>query len=245
MSLKQRGFRSGALTGAWLATLLGAAACGGMPSSNGSISAAGPPASTGGAATTAGGMPGTAVSGQGQGGGSLELGLQGGLAETSGGSTGVGGGCAATFVEAKGQQLAMFIMLDQSRSMDDVVDEATTTTRWTAVTSALGVFMANPAAAAIPVGLQYFGLPAAQGSGGGGGGQGGGGRINSLCTVSDYAKADVPIAPLSTNAAAITASIALHAPSTNTPTLPAVQGGVQFVAAYAAEHPEYEHPMKV
>jgi len=240
MSLKQRGFRSGALTGAWLATLLGAAACGGMPSSNGSISAAGPPASTGGAATTAGGMPGTAVSGQGQGGGSLELGLQGGLAETSGGSTGVGGGCAATFVEAKGQQLAMFIMLDQSRSMDDVVDEATTTTRWTAVTSALGVFMANPAAAAIPVGLQYFGLPAAQGSGGGGGGQGGGGRINSLCTVSDYAKADVPIAPLSTNAAAITASIALHAPSTNTPTLPAVQGGVQFVAAYAAEHPEYK-----
>jgi hypothetical protein len=50
----------------------------------------------------------------------------------------------------------------------------------------------------------------------------------------------VPIAPLSTNAAAIIASIALHAPLTNTPTLPAIEGGVQFVAGYAADHPEYK-----
>jgi len=58
--------------------------------------------------------------------------------------------------------------------------------------------------------------------------------------ASDYAKADVPIAPLSSNASLITASMAQHAPSTNTPTLPAVQGGVQFVASYASAHPEYK-----
>jgi hypothetical protein len=132
----------------------------------------------------------------------------------------------------------MFIMLDQSRSMDEIVDEAAMTTRWTAVTSALNAFMMNPAAGSIPVGLQYFGLPVAPDEGQGG--RQGGGRNSSSCTVSDYAKPDVPIAPLSTNAGPIADSIARHAPLTNTPTLPAVQGGVQFVASYAADHPEYK-----
>jgi len=211
--------------------------CGGKQPSADSISLAGTSASAAGTAAASGGMSGMPASGQGQGqSGGLQLGVQGGsTSEGSGGSTGIGGGCAATFAEAKGQQLAMFIMLDQSRSMDEIVDETAMTTRWTAVTSALGAFMMNPAAASIPVGLQYFGLPIAAG------GQQGGGRNNtSSCTVSDYATPDVPIAPLSTNAGPIADSIAKHAPLSNTPTLPAVQGGVQFVASYAADHPEYK-----
>ena len=144
------------------------------------------------------------------------------------GSSGSGGACAATFVKAESQTLAMFIMLDQSRSMDNIVDPATMTTRWTAVTSALDTFVSNPAAAAIPVGLQYFGLQGPQTTTGQG----------VACMASDYAKADVPIAPLSSNARSITASMAMHSPTTNTPTLPAVEGGVQFVAGYARAHPE-------
>ncbi|HYP98171.1 MAG TPA: vWA domain-containing protein [Polyangiaceae bacterium] len=147
--------------------------------------------------------------------------------------SGVGGGCAAAFVKAESQTLAMFIMLDQSKSMDNIVDNATMTSRWGAVTSALKTFVSNPVAATIPVGLQYFGLGSAQTTPGiGNPGQG------VSCTVSDYAKAEVPIAPLSTNASLITASMAQHAPSSNTPTLPAVEGGVQFVANYASAHPE-------
>jgi hypothetical protein len=215
------------------------AACG--SAHPGGVGGPGAPPSAGGAAAAIAGAPAVANGGQGAMRG-LDLGVPGGsTGDKSGGSGGVGGGCAATFVEAKGQQLAMFIMLDQSNSMDDVVDEATMTTRWGAVTSALNAFVMNPAAATVPVGLQYFGLPVEQGAQDGQGGRrGGGGRNNSSCTASDYAKAEVPIAPLTTNAAAITASMAKHAPLTNTPTLPAVQGGVQFVASYATEHPEYK-----
>jgi len=133
----------------------------------------------------------------------------------------------------------MFIMLDQSKSMDNIVDTATMTSRWSAVTSALKTFVSNPVAATIPVGLQYFGLTGASGGGPGVPGVPGGGvQVNSSCTASDYAKADVPIAPLSSNASLITASMAMHTPTSNTPTLPAVEGGIQFVASYASAHPE-------
>jgi len=217
--------------------LSSAVACSAQQPNGGTISQAGTATAAGGTTATGGTASSTAGSGQAQGqAGALVLQDQGGSSGT-GGSSGVGGGCAATFVEAKGQQLAMFIMLDQSRSMDEVVDPATMTTRWTAVTGALSAFMMNPAAGSIPVGLQYFGLPAA--AGGQPGGQPGG-RNTSSCTVGDYAKPDVPIAPLSMNARPIVDSIALHAPMTNTPTLPAIQGGIQFIASYAADHPEYK-----
>jgi hypothetical protein len=180
--------------------------------------------------------------------GPLELGgsTSNGSASAESGSGGVGGGCAATFVQAKVKTLAMFLMLDQSRSMQNVVDEATGTTRWTAVTSAFATFVKNPAAADIPVGLQYFGLPPAGPSASGGsaatGGRGGvggpGGLVNVSCDVADYAKPEVAIAPLSTNAQAIIDSMAAHLPESSTPTLPAVQGGIQFVAQYATEHPD-------
>jgi hypothetical protein len=174
----------------------------------------------------------------------------GGSAASGQAGNGVGGGCAATFVQAKVKTLAMFLMLDQSKSMDNVVDQATNTTRWKAVTTAFASFVNNPATADIPVGLQYFGLPL-DGAGGTGGGAGTGGAgggfgpgpgpgpgLNVSCTASDYAEPEVPIAPLSSNAKAIIDSMAAHAPLTTTPTLPAIQGGVQFVAKYATDHPD-------
>jgi len=174
--------------------------------------------------------------------GPLQLGgttSNGSSSAEGGGSGGVGGGCAATFVQAKVKTLAMFLMLDQSRSMQNVVDEATGTSRWTAVTSAFATFVKNPAAADIPVGLQYFGLPPVGAGAGGTGAIGGpGGLVNVSCDVADYAKPEVEIAPLSTNAQAIIDSMAAHLPESSTPTWPAVQGGIQFVAQYAMEHPD-------
>jgi len=226
------------VVGVCLLALSSTTACGQAKPSDGSgilPASAGIGSASGGAAASAsggsnGGTTGDPYHGQA---GAPQLNLDMGGASADFGQSGAGGGCAATFVKAKSQALAMFIMLDQSKSMDNVVDAATMTTRWSAVTTALTTFVSNPAAAMIPVGLQYFGLTTGQ-TGPGVGGPGG--QVN--CTASDYAKADVPIAPLSSNASLITASMAQHAPLTTTPTLPAVEGGVQFVASYAAAHPE-------
>ncbi|HET7541099.1 MAG TPA: hypothetical protein VFK05_14575 [Polyangiaceae bacterium] len=229
---KHRSISSGAVAICLFA--LSNAACGQAQSSEGShFSAAGRGIPSAGAASTSAGSGGT-TSVQPVGlGGFPDLNVNNGGAMEGSSGSGTGGGCAATFVKAESQTLAMFIMLDQSKSMDNIVDTATMTTRWGAVTSALNTFVSNPAAATIPVGLQYFGLGGAQNPTMPGiPGQG------VSCTASDYAQADVPIAPLSGNARLITASMAMHAPSTNTPTLPAVEGGVQFVAKYASAHPE-------
>ncbi len=249
------------LVSVWLLALAGPTACGSTndngngSTTNGSVTAAtnagGAAAGTGPVVTTGGLPPGP---------GGLELGGMsgsGGAPTTSQG--GVGGGCAASYVQAKVKTLAMFVMLDQSLSMNGIVDQASMTTRWSAVTTAFASFVNNPATADFPVGLQYFGLPLTAGAGGagGGGGSGGaggrgpgtggrgpggfpGGPAAVSCNVAEYSKAEVPIAPLAMNAKAITDSMAAHGPLTSTPTLPAVQGGIEFVAQYAAEHPDHK-----
>jgi hypothetical protein len=220
---------------------------------------------TGGAATSSAGMS-PATGGVPLGSGGLDLvPTAGTTSEATSGSGGMGGGCAATFVQAKAKTLAMFIMLDQSGSMREQVDAMTT--RWEAVTKAFASFVTNPEVADFPVGLQYFGLPPGAGgnpgvggtggNGGTGGGGGSGGRVGGgggvavggrggfggppvSCVVADYAKAEVAIQPLAMNSKAIIDSMAAHAPATSTPTLPALEGGIEFVAKYASEHPDYK-----
>jgi hypothetical protein len=225
------------LVGVCLLALSSAAACGQAKQDDGSrlpVATAGAPAASGGAAASAsGGASNGGTTQYTSHGGQPQLSVDDGGSSATTGSSGVGGGCAATFVKAESQTLAMFIMLDQSMSMSQVVDPMMMTSRWAAVTGALTTFVNNPVAATIPVGLQYFGLPGEPG-----GPMPGPGGQGVSCTASDYAKADVAIAPLSSNASLITASMALHGPSTNTPTLPAVEGGVQFVKSYASAHPE-------
>ncbi len=57
------------------------------------------------------------------------------------------------------------------------------------------------------------------------------------CTVADYAKADVEIAPIPGVASAMSASLAAHQPSTATPTAPALQGALDHAQAWATSHP--------
>ena len=130
--------------------------------------------------------------------------------------------CAGTVTKAQQSPLDMFIMLDQSGSMQG--------TPWKQVTTAIESFVAQPLTG-VSVGIQYFGLPTS------GGGGGYGGYASDSCTVADYAKADVEIAPLPGVASAITASIAAHSPNTLTPTYPALAGAVQHCQTWGTAHP--------
>jgi hypothetical protein len=115
-------------------------------------------------------------------------------------------------------------MFDQSQSMDCAVPSGGT--RWQAVTTALTNFVNDPGAKGIGVGIQYFGL-------------GGLFALAASCTVSDYAGADVPIAPLPGNAQAIIDSLGRHKPSTNTPSAPALDGAIQTATAWKQAHPAH------
>jgi len=56
------------------------------------------------------------------------------------------------------------------------------------------------------------------------------------CNAADYATPSVEIAPLPGVASAITASIGMHSPSTNTPTVQALQGALQHATGWATQH---------
>ncbi len=178
-------------------------------------------------------------------------GTSGGLLGDGGSSLSPDAACAADNVKAQQQPLDMYIMFDQSGSMNEKVSGGT---KWTAVSSALGAFVNQPSAAGIGVGLQYFGVaPGAsacpsscvaeadcQGNGpclfgkcfgcviGGGGGD--------SCNGADYAKPEVEIAPLPGVASAITTSISKHGPSTGTPTSAALAGAITHAKDWAAAH---------
>ena len=116
------------LVGVSLLAFAASTACSGDKTSDGSTIGNSTPSGGmvgSGGATTSGGAT-VATGGPIASGGALQLIPVGGTTgdETPIGhsGTGVGGGCAATFVQAKVKTLAMFIMLDQSKSMDQIVD---------------------------------------------------------------------------------------------------------------------------
>ena len=64
--------------------------------------------------------------------------------------------CASSTQQAKELPLDLYLMLDTSGSMDDLV--ADQKSKWNAVVSAMTAFLNDPASAGIGVGLQYFPL---------------------------------------------------------------------------------------
>lgn len=116
----------------------------------------------GGAAMGKGGSPAPGGGGPGSfaGSGNVGKGGNGGSGIVLGGGAGgidegAGGGeCGAESVEAKPVPLDLFIMLDQSGSMNEVAQG--TTTKWRAVGLALGTFMNDKRSIGIGAGLQYF-----------------------------------------------------------------------------------------
>src|SRR5215471_3258562 len=120
----------------------------------------------------------------------------------------------------------MFIMLDQSTSMSEIVT-GTNQTRWQAVTTAIVNFLNAPEAAPTGVGIPYFGLPAPGGSLGA-----------QSCDPNVYSAPDVEIGRLTTPGVidALTQSIARHSPSNLTPTAPALAGAIAHAKTWQAAH---------
>jgi hypothetical protein len=184
-------------------------------------------------------------------------------ADAKGDASGIGTSCAGSISTPEKVALDLFIMLDQSGSM--LIGTGGERSKWEEVVRALQTFVARPDVGGIGVGLQYFGLRDPNGKctvvnckndadcGGGCGpcnfdeadATGAGictGVMNGdddSCNAADYATAEVPIAPLPDNAAALTASLARHRPFSGTPTHPALTGSIDYVARWATAHPTH------
>jgi hypothetical protein len=138
------------------------------------------------------------------------------------GSLQEGEACREVNLSAQASAVNVLILLDQSTSMNEPVDRDVpgSPSRWDAVTAALRAFVASPAAAQARVGLQLFGLQAADD-----------------CSADKYAIPAVEIAPLAANQAALLAAIDQASPRSLTPTRPAVEGALAY-ARQVAERPE-------
>ena len=125
----------------------------------------------------------------------------------------------ASFCEEKAYDsgptdLSIFVVLDKSGSM--LEDE-----RWSSVAAAFSAFVDDPKAAGLGVGLLYYPLSAA-----------------GNCAFDDYSVPSVPLAKLPGNAAAVKASLAQVVPFGETPTLPALRGGIEYSRGVAIANPK-------
>jgi hypothetical protein len=176
---------------------------------------------------------------------------------TDGGGTTPDGGCFSSTSEAEQvvvtkeittqKPVDMFIMLDQSGSMND---QAGSSTKWQAITGALTTFVNDPGSAGIGVGIGYF--PFTGGSQQQTCKQGDPNcfcipfinictvisNFGGSCNVSDYSTPEVPIQVLPGVASAITSSLSKHGPGGGTPTAPALTGATQYASQWAAAHPD-------
>jgi hypothetical protein len=115
----------------------------------------------------------------------------------------------------------MYVMFDQSSSMGTALP-GSTGTWWSAAQAGVMSFVNNPKAAGTGVGLQFFPY---------------GGAVAPLSCQASYATPEVEIGLLPGNAAALSASIQTHAPTTFTPTGPALQGAITHMKAWGPAHP--------
>jgi hypothetical protein len=171
------------------------------------------------------------------------------------------GPCAAETTKAQQLPLDIYIMLDQSASMDDPAGSGSQT-KWGAVTAAISSFLGQPDLTGISVGIQFFGLPP-----GGGNqcsvydcntdadcGQGcgpcvydsyygysacAGAGSEDSCNPADYANPSVEITALPGAKAQIDGAMAAHSPNTLTPTSAALQGAIDHAKSWAASNPDH------
>jgi hypothetical protein len=132
-----------------------------------------------------------------------------------GSGSGIGSSCITSNETAMSTPLDIYIMLDQSGSMDE-------DNKWPNVTSAINTFVQQPNLNGISVGIQYFGIEDNE--------------DEDVCTISTYATPEVEIAPLPGVASSIMTSISAHSPISGTPTFEALSGAVQHAQSWASSH---------
>lgn len=122
-------------------------------------------------------------------------------------------GCAGVSVRAQGLPKDLYVMLDRSTSMGEMM-AGDTQSKWDATVAALRAFAASDGAAETRLALQYFGL-------------------EDACNPDAYAVPDVALDAIPTVSGAVVTSTEAAGPLTLTPTAPAVQGGLAYVGALA------------
>jgi hypothetical protein len=129
------------------------------------------------------------------------------------------GACREVSVRAENTPVNIHIMLDRSVSMLDpvVAADPTSPTRWDAITSALRDFLNSEQANGAQVSIQFFGLQ----------------NGADDCGVEKYTGAAVPMAPLTSNRAALIAKIDETDPGSLTPTTPALEGALTYALGVA------------
>jgi hypothetical protein len=119
-------------------------------------------AQAGAGASTGAGGGGGSIGGGGRDGGGIDLPAAADIAVSDGrviGSDALGdAACATATQRAQQVPLDLYIMMDSSGSMTDVVATNSTTTKWTAVRDAIIAFLQDPQSVGLGVGLQYFPL---------------------------------------------------------------------------------------
>lgn len=125
--------------------------------------------------------------------------------------------CASSTQTASLSPLDLYIMMDQSGSMD--LKTGTGVSRWAAIAAALKAFLNDSKSAGIGVGVQFFPL--------------------TTCASSEYAKPEVTIADLPGNATTVMAAIAKHGPNGSTPTAPALDGAIQYAQTFGLTKPDH------
>ncbi len=179
--------------------------------------------------------------------GSTDVGLSSGSTGTTGGiDSSVDGcavpnldGCVGSNYEGEGLPLAIYIMFDQSASMDCSIEAVrgnngqwpqelcggNNNPRIEPVREAVDLFLNDPASAGISVGIGYFGyMPIGQTS----------------CNPDDYARPAVEIAMLPDNASLLTTSLFAVQPTGETPTGAAIRGACNYLTDWHQQNPAYK-----
>jgi hypothetical protein len=126
-------------------------------------------------------------------------------------------GCASSGAQAKLIPVNLVVLLDRSGSLGDGIN-GDPTLKWNPITQAMEAFFADPKSLGMSASLAFF--PSA----------------NDECNPSVYYTPAVPMRPLPEQSA-FTAAINAVKPMGDTPTLPAIQGAIDYAKDTAAATP--------
>jgi hypothetical protein len=148
-----------------------------------------------------------------------------------------GGACASVSYKSQTVPVDIFIMMDQSGSMTDMVTgpNGTMGQKWDFLKQAFTSFVEDPTSAGLGIGIQYFPIPNVD---------------DSSCDAGTYAVTNDPaappsgvgvaIAPLPGNATAMVDSLNAHMPGGQTPTVAALTGALQYAESWIAQNPSHK-----
>ena len=198
------------------------------------------------------GGPGSGASGAANNTGGAAPGGGGGIGVGQGGGTGGMESCASETHPSELQPLDLYVLLDQSNSMDDAG-------KWNAVLSAISSFAADPSTADIGMGLALFPRPPEHPPPAPCDGTNPndpacglygpclasnncyGALLGDSCLPADYADPDVAIAPLPGVGQTINDTLAAASPpdGMSTPSEPAMRGALGYALDWATAHPDH------